>query len=53
MNFSATTDFSSLCAEYISSAFFSNHDFIDLLKDLLPLSVSVLFGFLLDSFKIS
>ena len=54
MNFSTTTtDFPSLYAEYISSTFFSNHDFIDLLKNSLPLSINILFGFLLDSFKIS
>ena len=55
MNFSTTTttDFPSLYAECISSAFFSNHDFVDLLKNSLPLSINILFGFLLDSFKIS
>ena len=54
MNFSTTTtDFPSLYAEYISSAFFSNHDFVDLLKNSLPLSINILFGFLLDYFKIS
>ena len=31
MNLSATTDFPSLCAEFISIPFFSSHDFIDLL----------------------
>ena len=40
-NLSATTDFPSLCVEYISLSYFSNHDFIDLLKN---------FDF--DSFKI-
>ena len=30
INLSAITDFSSLCVEYISIAFLSNHNFIDL-----------------------
>ena len=31
MNLSATTDFPSLCTEYISISFFYNHDLIELL----------------------
>ena len=30
-NLSATTDFLSLCVEYISMSFYSNHDFINTL----------------------
>ena len=44
MNLSATTDFPSLCDEYISKAFFSSHDFIDLSKNSLPLYTHILFG---------
>ena len=33
INLSATTDFPSLSVKYISIAFFSNHDFIDLLQN--------------------
>ena len=51
MNLSETTDFTSLYVEYIFIPFFSNHDFIDLLLNSLPLSTHILFGFPLDSFK--
>ena len=52
MNLLAIADFPSLCVEYISKSFFSNHYFIDLLKNSQPLSIHILFGFLLGSFKI-
>ena len=47
---SAPIHFPSLCIEYISKEFFSNHDFIDLLKKLLHLSTHILFGLQLDFF---
>ena len=49
MNLSATTDFPSLCNEYISLSFFSNHNLIDLLKNSLSLSTHILFGLRFDS----
>ena len=52
MNLSVTTDFLLLCPEYISIAFFSSHDFIDLLQNSLPLSTHILFDLRLDSSKI-
>ena len=51
MNCSAATDFPSLCVEYIPISVFSSHDFINLLKNSLPLSTHSLFGLWLDSFK--
>ena len=51
INLVATTDFSSLCVEYISISFFSNYDFIDLLQNSLPLSTRILFRLWSDSFK--
>ena len=50
-NLSTTTDFPSLCVEYISMSIFTSHDFIDLLSNLLPLSTHTLFGLRLDSSK--
>ena len=44
INLSATTDFTSLCIEYISVWLSCNHDFTDLLKNLLHLSTGILFG---------
>ena len=52
INLSATTDLTSLFVEYISIAFLYTHDFIDLLKNSLPLSTHILFGLRLDLFKI-
>ena len=52
MNISATTDFLSLCVEYISISFFSSHDIIDLLSNSLSLSTNILFGLRFDSSKI-
>ena len=52
MNLLATTYFPSLCVAYIPIAFFPNHDFIDLLSNSSLLSTHILFGFLLDSFKV-
>ena len=52
LNLSATTDFPSLCVEYISMSFLTSHDFIDLLWNLLPLSTHILFGLGFYSCKI-
>ena len=52
INLSATIDFPLLCAEYISISLFSDHEFIDLLQNLLPLSSHILFGLRFDSSKI-
>ena len=52
MNLSVTTDLPSLFVEYISIAFFSSHDFIDLVQNSLPLSTHILFGLLFDVPKI-
>ena len=52
MNLSGTTDHPSLFVEYISIAFFSSHDFIDLVQNLLPSSTHILFGLLFDVLKI-
>ena len=49
MNLSATINFSLLCIEYISISLSCNHDIIDLLQNLLPLSNHVLFGLQLNS----
>ena len=51
-NLSATTDFSLLCAEYISITLFSSHDFTDLLQNSLYLSTHILFGLRLVSSNI-
>ena len=51
INLSATTNFFSLCAEYISISLFSNHDFIDQLQTSLPLSTNILFNLRLGSSK--
>ena len=48
INLLATTDFSSLCVEYISIYLFYKNDFIDLLKNLLPLSTHILFNLQFD-----
>ena len=48
---SAIKDFPSLCVEYTSVAFFSNHDFIDLFQNSLPLSAHFLFALRLKSYK--
>ena len=45
------THFLLLCAEYISIAFSSNHNFIGLLQNSLPLSTHILFGLQLDPSK--
>ena len=52
MNLSATTDFCLLCVECISISCFSTHEFLDLLQNLLPLSIHILFGLQFDSSKI-
>ena len=49
INISATSDFPSLCVQYISVSLSCNHDFIDLLQNALPLSTHIMFGFQLDS----
>ena len=51
MNLSAATDFPYLCIEYISISLSFSH-FYELLWNSLTLSTHVLFGFLLDFFKI-
>ena len=51
INLSATTDFPLLCVECISISLSSNHDFIDLLLNSLPLSTHSLLGLQLDSSK--
>ena len=43
-NLSVTTDFPSLCVEYISMSFFSSHNFIYLLENPLSLSTHILFS---------
>ena len=48
-NLSETTDFPSLCVEYISVSLFCNQNFIDLLPNLLPLSTHILLGLRPDS----
>ena len=52
INLSATTYFPLLCVECISISLSSNHDFIDLLLNSLPLSTHSLLGLQLDSSKI-
>ena len=52
MNLSATTGFSSLYVQYISTEYFSSYGFIDLLQNSLPLSTHILFGLRLDSSKV-
>ena len=49
MNLSATINFSLLCIEYISISLSCNHDTIDLLQNLLPLSTHIFFGLQLNS----
>ena len=51
INLLATTDYPSLCLEYMSISFFSSFDFIDLLLNSLLLFTSTLFGLRLNSFK--
>ena len=41
LDVTAATDFPSLCVKDISIASFPNHDFIDLLKNFLPLSTHI------------
>ena len=53
LNVSATMDFPSLCVKYISISLSCNHDFINLLENVLPLSTKILFGVRSDSSNIS
>ena len=46
------TDFPSLCVGHSFISLFCKTDFIDLLQNSLPLSIHLLLGFRLDSFKI-
>ena len=46
------TDFPSLCVGHSFISLFYKTDFIDLLQNSLPLSIHLLLGFRLDSFKI-
>ena len=44
INLSAATDFPSLCVDCTSISLSCNHNFIDLLQNLLPLSTHILLG---------
>ena len=52
LDVTAATDFPSLCVKDISIASFPSHDFIDLLKNFLPLSIHISFGLWFDLSKI-
>ena len=46
------TDFPQLCDEYISISLSAHYDFIDLLQNLLPFFIHILFGLQLDTKEI-